>query len=105
MSFKFKYNGFYFVRENPSVQICTDVSNVKKEEISLPSSEPVFGSEDKDDPGHVYDVFRDQDFLANEELDPIEKMQRKELDDIIATGSKVAADNINPTHPAAGGQQ
>lgn len=99
MSFKFRFNGYYFVRQNPSVQINTDMSNVKKEEIALPSSEPVFGSDDKDDPSHVYTVFKDEDFLNNQELDPIERMEQKEIDDIIQTGSKVASDNLNPSNP------
>lgn len=96
--FKFKNNGFFFVRENPAVQINTDMSNVKKEDINLPSSDPVFGSDDKDDSDHVYDIFKETDILYNETLDPIEEMTRKEFDDIVAQSSNIAAKNINPQH-------
>lgn len=94
--FKFKNNGFYFVRENPSVQINTDVSNVKSEDIALPSLEPVFGSDDEKDKDKEYQVFKDTDLLYKAEFDPIKDMEIKELDDAVATGSRVAADNINP---------
>lgn len=95
--FKFVYDGYSFVRQNPSVQIDTSMTAVKKDEITLPASEPAFGSDDKDDPDHVYDVFSETDILYHDKLDPITDMEKKEFDDIVAVNTKTAANAINPT--------